>query len=124
MSDATWNPAGEARIRTDSSKDLEKDEREAMEEAAECCDDTLNEIVAYGLGKQEQIQMALPAWEAAKAFFEALLQQVEAELNNAKVAIDAGFRERDYLREVIAEKDLIIKVSEQHTQYWEDKCTE
>lgn len=105
----------------DSSKDLEKDKREwtpEMQRAAKAYGQSLYES---HLGYGERLWLI---FDAAEVVPKARLQQVEAELVSAKVAIDAIFEERDHLHKIIAEKDLIIKVSEQHTQYWEDKCAE
>lgn len=106
---AKASPAQRSRESNEQSKDLEKDEREWKLEGLD------------GLGERGP---RIEANEDVVVVPKARLQRVEAELNSAKVAIDTIFEERDSLREIIAEKDLIIKASEQHTQYWEDKCAE
>lgn len=73
----------------------------------------------------------IAAGERIEVVPKARLQQVEAELEHEKVLRQDALEYQNgaesqlsSLREIIAEKDLIIKASEQHTQYWEDKCAE
>lgn len=106
----------------DSSKDLEKDEREWTVRHDSYPLPGAPNGATFAEGPQPNHH------EFVEVVPKARLQQVETdhakELSTEARLSAERLEELNHLREIIAEKDLIIKASEQHTQYWENKCAE